>query len=69
MGKITTKQVLTILDGNWANDQLGTIEEIKADIDSCKSAIASMITILVNNGTISKTDIIQEFEAGWRINK
>jgi hypothetical protein len=65
--KKVKEEIIKMLDGNWANDQIGSIERLKASVDVLQECLADCLILLINKGIISVREVKGEFTKGWRI--
>lgn len=64
--KDISRGIHDMLDGNWANDSMGVVEEVKSEVCQIKSFLVSLITHLISRDVITINDIKNNFEDGWK---
>jgi len=63
----TKNKLMKIFDGNWANDNMGQVEELQSTVSILQGALAFTLAILVEQDTITMDEIKEYIDTGWRM--
>ena len=56
-----------LIDGNWANDQIGQLEEIENKVNKIGDLLTFIAALLIHNEILSLDLIKGEYPEGWKI--
>lgn len=56
-----------LIDGNWANSQIGQIEELKEEINLIGDLLLFIIATMIHKKDIDINFLKEEYKDGWKI--
>jgi len=61
------KRLKPLIDGNWANDNIGELEEMKSEIKLIGDLLIFIISYLIERKILDVNIIEVEYSEGWKI--
>ncbi len=62
-------QLESLIDGNWANEHMGQLEELSHKIDKIGNLVLFMLAYQVHEGKISMDYLYKNCPEGWKISR
>ena len=57
----------SLINGNWANDNIGRLEEIEKEVELIGNLLTFTISVLIHQKVLDINTFKKEHKSGWKI--
>ena len=57
----------SLINGNWANDNIGRLEEIEEEVELIGNLLTFTISVLIHQKVLDINTFKKEHKSGWKI--